>query len=144
LKTEIREGFPEIEIVIQCPEATEEVHKIASYLRTFGDKLNGAKDGATHLIDRHDVFYFESVDKRCFVYAANDVYETDLKLYEIEGRLTDAGFFRNSKSQILNIAKIKSLCPDFGGRIEAIMENGEKLVISRQYSKLLKERLRLK
>jgi hypothetical protein len=40
----------------------------------------------------------------------------------------------------VNIAKIESLCPDFGGRIETIMENGYKLVASRQYSKLLKKK----
>jgi DNA-binding LytR/AlgR family response regulator len=44
----------------------------------------------------------------------------------------------------VNIAKIESLCPDFGGRIETIMENGYKLVASRQYSKLLKKRMGLK
>ena len=58
--------------------------------------------------------------------------------------LDSFGFIRNSKSQILNIAKIKSICPDFGGRIEAVMENDEILIISRQYSKILKERLSLK
>ena len=77
-------------------------------------------------------------------YTAHDVYETPLKLYEIEECLADTGFFRISKSQIINILRITSLCPDFGGRIEVMMENGEKLIVSRQYSKSLKERLGLK
>ena len=144
MKVEIQEGFSNIEVVIKCPEITEEINRIASLLQGHEQKLNGIIDRSTHLIDRHDIFYFESVDKQNFIYTASEVYETDLKLYEIEERLTASGFFRNSKSQVLNIAKIKSLCPDFGGRIEAVMENGEILIVSRRYSKLLRERLKLK
>ena len=102
------------------------------------------RDNQTHIIDRQDVLYFESVDKRCFIYTASDAYETSLKLYEIEEYMSEMEFFRSSKSQVINILKIKSLCPDFGGRIEVVMENGEKLIVSRQYAKLLKERLNLK
>jgi len=144
LKIKINEGFPDIEIIVNCPQVTEEINKIASVLKTYDKKLSGTKDGHIYMIERQDIFYFESVDKQCFIYTSDDVYETSEKLYEIEELLADMGFFRSSKSQIINIAKIKSLCPDFGGRIEAIMENGEKLIISRQYAKLFKERLGLK
>jgi len=54
------------------------------------------------------------------------------------------GFFRSSKSQILNIAKIETLCPDFGGRIEVTMENGYQLIVSRQYAKIFKKKVGLK
>ena len=143
MKIKINEGYPDIEIIVNCPQITEEINKISSVLKTYDKKLSGTKDGHIYMIERQDVFYFESVDKQCFIYTAKDTYETSLKLYEIEEHLSDMGFIRSSKSQIINIAKITSLCPDFGGRIEAVMENGEKLIISRQYSKLLKERLGL-
>jgi len=144
LKIEVQKGSSEVEVIIKCPEVSEEVHKLVSLIQGFGEKFPGKKGGHTYLIDRYDVLYFESVDKRCFIYTTADVYETGLRLYEIEESLSEAGFFRSSKSQILNISKVESLCPEFGGRIEAIMENGERLVVSRQYSKLLKERLCLK
>jgi len=141
LKIEIKEGFESIEVVIQCPEITNEIRKMESLLYGLEQRLSCSKDGKMHLVSKHDILYFESVDKRCFVYTQNNIYETGLRLYEIEEMLIDTGFIRNGKSQILNIAKIKSLCPDFGGRIEVIMENGEMLITSRQYAKLLKERL---
>ena len=144
MNIKIHEGFPNVEIIINCPHATDEINKITAMLQLCEKRLSGVKDGRTYMLDNHDIFYFESVDKRCFIYTIDDTFETPLKLYEIEESLNDAGFFRSSKSQILNIAKIKSLCPDFGGRIEAVMENGEKLIVSRQYAKLLKERLCLK
>ena len=144
MKVEIREGFADVEVIIRCAEETEKIRKMAAMLQGMDEKLRGAKNGRTHMIDRQDVFYFEAVDRRHFIYTEKDAYETQLKLYELEDRLSDAGFFRSSKSQIINISKIASLCPDFDGRMEVVMKNGEKLIVSRQYSKPLKERLGLK
>lgn len=144
MKVEIREGFPDVGVIINCPQATAEVRKMVSILQGLDEKLSGMKDGYTHMIDRQDIFYFEAVDRRYFIYTEKDAYETHLRLYEIEDSLSDAGFFRSSKSQIINISKIASLCPDFDGRVEVVMGNGEKLIVSRQYAKQLKERLGLK
>ena len=144
MKVHIEDGNSVVEVIIKCPEVTDDIRKIEFLLHSHSKKLPVTKDGATHLIDRHDVFYFESVDKRSFVYTADDVYESPLRLYELEEAQSEAGFIRSSKAQILNIAKIKSLCPDFGGRLEVVMENDESLIVSRQYAKLLKERLGLK
>ena len=144
LKIEIQEGYNTIEVIIKCPEITEDIIKMKSFLSSNAERLSCIKDGVTHLINKHDVFYFESVDKRCFSYTAGDVYETPLRLYELEELLSCSGFIRSSKSQIINISKIKTLCPDFGGRLEVEMVNGEILIVSRQYSKLIKERLGLK
>ena len=141
MDVEIQEGFPVVTVLIKCPEITEEIKRMSSLLHNYGTKLSGTKENQTYLIDRHDVLYFESVDKRCFIYTADDVYETSMKLYEIEEWLASGIFIRSSKSQVVNIKKMKSLCPEFGGRIEAVMENGERLIISRQYAKSLKERL---
>ena len=145
MKIEIQEGFIDTEVIIKCAEITEEIRKMESLLlHSFEPKLPVTKDGATYLINKQDIFYFESVDKHSFLYTEEDVYKISLKLYEIENILTDIGFFRNSKSQILNIAKIESLRPDFDGRMEVLLKNNEKVIVSRQYAKILKERLGLK
>ena len=146
MKVVIQEGYDDVEIIIRCPEATNEIRRIEALLHDCKQtsRLSCTLQGETRLINIRDILYFESVDKRCFLYTVDNVYETVLKLYELEEMLESSGFLRNSKSQILNIARINSICPDFGGRIEAIMDNGEKLIISRQYSKILKERLELK
>ena len=141
MKLEIIEGNEGIEVTIKCPEITPDIRKLEALLYSYAKKLSCTKDGIIYLIDTKDVLYFESVDKQTFLYTASDVYELPQRLYEIEEMLSDAGFIRSAKSQILNTYKIISLCPDFGGRIEAVMENSEKLIVSRQYAKLLKERL---
>lgn len=144
MKVEIETGFPETEVLIKCREVTDDIHKMKGWLlSSFSQKLSAIKDGATHLIPKQDILYFESVDKRCFLYTADEVYETTLKLYEVENMLSEIGFFRNTKSQVLNIAQIDSLRPDFEGRLAITMKNGEKTTVSRQYAKSLKERLGL-
>jgi len=145
MKVEIEEGFDVTEVVIKCERATDEIRRMKSYLlEGFGQKLSAVRDGVIRLIDKRDVFYFESVDRRTFLYTEDDVYEVNLKLYEVENLLGTLGFFRNSKSQVVNIAKIESLRPSFDGRLELVMKNGEEVNVSRQYAKMLKERLRLK
>ena len=141
LKVEICKGFPDTTVIIQCQEITDEIRKLEALCLGSGQAFSCTKNYKTHFIDRREVLYIESVEKQCFLYTENEMYETNLKLYELEGMLDATGFFRCAKSQIINIAKIKSLCPDFGGRIEAEMENGEKIIISRQYAKLFKERV---
>ena len=64
LKIQINEGFPDIEIIINCPKESSEIDKLTSMLQNFGNKLLGIKDGQSNLIDIQNVFYFESVDKR--------------------------------------------------------------------------------
>ena len=144
MKVELCAGFPDTMVIVQCPEITAEIKKLEALLLGSSQKLSCTKNYQTQLVDKRDIFYIESVDKNCFVYTADEVYETNLKLYELEEMLDAAGFFRSAKSQIINIGKIKSLCPDFGSRIEAELENGEKVIISRQYAKQFKERIGLK
>ncbi|MED3656454.1 LytTR family DNA-binding domain-containing protein, partial [Heyndrickxia sporothermodurans] len=41
--------------------------------------------------------------------------------------------FRAAKSTIINIHGISFIHPSFNGRFEAVLDNGERAVISRQY-----------
>ena len=88
-----------------------------------------------------EVFYFESVEQKVFAYCRTEVYQTKNRLYELQDELSGLNFIRVSKSVILNLDKIKSLIPAFGGRYEALLKNGEKVIISRQYVNDLKEKL---
>jgi len=97
-------------------------------------------DSETHRVNPANVFYMEAVDKKTFLYCERDVYESKLKLYELEElALTD--FFRISKSVIVNLSKIKSLSPSLSGRVEAVLTNSERVIISRQYVSELKKAL---
>ncbi len=136
------ERLEETEVIIHCRQADDETMRLVAALRSLDRKLTGTKDGRTFVVDPVSVLYFESVDKKTFVYTESDVLETFLRLYELEERLP-RDFFRASKSTIINISRIKSIMPDFGGRLEVTLINGERLLVSRQYAHDLKTKLEL-
>jgi len=143
LKITINEtaAIEETEIIINCREGDAEVYKMIAILRSFDQKLTGTKDGRTFIIDALDVLYCESVDKKTFIYTTDDIFETPLRLYELEERLSHGDFFRASKQNIINISKIVSMRPEFSGKIEVTLQNGERLYVSRQYVPTLKSKL---
>lgn len=136
--------FEETEILITCREIDDHVLRIAAGVRALEHKLVGQRGGKTFMIDQKDAVYFESVDKRTFLYTSSEVYETPLRLYEIEERCAGGDFFRAGKSVAVNLAHVRALSPMLGGRIEIELDNGEKQMVSRQYAAALKQKLGLK
>lgn len=143
LSIEEGEQFTEMEILIRCRKNEGQLTRLISLLQTFDRKLSGRKDGQTYLLEADQVLYADTADKRTFLYTAEGVYETPLRLYELEERLNAGDFFRASKSSLVNFNEIRSLRPDFGGRMQLTMSNGEQLIVSRQYVPYIKRKLGL-
>jgi DNA-binding LytR/AlgR family response regulator len=133
----------EPEIIIKCNEPDESLLQLIYSIKSTPKKLIGFTDLKMHIVNPKDVFYFESVDNKVFIYCKEKVFESKLKLYEIEAQYENLGFFRASKSTILNIGKIESVSPVFYGKLEALLQNGEKVFISRQYVSIFKKKLGL-
>ena len=93
------------------------------------------------LLKLAEVFYFEVVDDRSFLYTQAAVFEAKEKLYEFERLCAGSTLFRCSKSMILNAEKIDYVRPSLSGRFEAVLSNGEKAVVSRKYVADLKRML---
>jgi DNA-binding LytR/AlgR family response regulator len=133
----------EEEILIRCHEVDEEIYEIVNILKTETLIVLGYHNDRVHRIKLSDVFYFEAVDGKVFIYCKNQVFEIKQKLYELEELCREKKFFRASKSTILNIAIISSIHPSISGRFEAVLDNGERVAISRQYVPVLKSMLGL-
>ncbi len=104
-------------------------------------KLTGRKDGRQYILEAADVIYIDSIDKRTFLYTSNGVYESSLKLYELEAKLADRDFIRANKNSLFNINHILSIMPDFDRRLILSMTGDIKLIVSRQYAAAVKEKL---
>lgn len=133
----------EEQIIIRCRHINDTIMKFISDLKMEQKKLVGLKDGNMVMIEPQNVYYFEGVNNKVFIYCKQNVYETKLKLYEVEADYENTDFVRVSKSIIINLSKIKSISPAYSGRFEALLFNGEKVVISRQYVPELKKKLGL-
>ena len=132
-----------IRVETVSPTQEEEIsaltQRIVQALRSESEELVIWKDEAMYRIKLKDIYYFEVMERRSFVYGKEDVYETKLKLYEFEEKTRGTSFFRASKSMVLNADWIDYVKPSLSGRLEAVLFNGEKVMVSRQYASQLKK-----
>ena len=133
----------EDEIIVKCRFIDNDLTLLLNQLKNGSSQMNFLKNNKIVFVEKKDIFYFESVDDKVFAYTHNEVFETNLKLYELEQILYSKSFFRANKAVLVNLNKIKSLSPAFGGRFEAILKNDYKVIISRNYVPKLKELLGL-
>ena len=133
----------EDEIIVKCRAIDEDLMDLLNLLRQGGRKINGYRDGNIYPIDLSEIYYFEAVDQKVFAYCRKDVFEIKSRLYELETSLPPKKFLRAAKSLIINLSQVQHLSPDFSGRFEAELKNGEKVIISRQYVPELKRKLGL-
>lgn len=135
--------YHEVEITIKCNTIDESLEKLISSLRLYNSTISGRKEDRVYFLKPEEVLYFDTVDEKVFIYTMDSVYETSLKLYEIEERFLGTSIIRVSKSTVLNLTKIEHVLPLLNGRIQAVLQNGEKVIISRQYVPSFKKKLGL-
>lgn len=132
--------FEEEQIIFRCREMTPELLQMIARLKAQ-EGLVANLGTQIHRIRPSDIYYIEVVENKTFFYCREEVYEAKQKLYELEESLENSDLLRVSKSVMLNLSKIKCLSPALNGRFEAILDNGERVIISRQYVAGLKKRL---
>lgn len=132
------------ELTVACSRLTPEIEKMIATLRMMDNQLTVRLDDTVHILDLFEVLYVEAVDRKTFVCTKDQVFESDFRLYELEGQLSDSYFFRINKSCIVNLRKIKTLKADLERRIRITMDNGEQLIASRMYADELRKRLGVK
>jgi len=134
LKITIKEppAGAEEEIIVLCHNISPELLTMLNSFKTPSNTLVASIGSELHKIAPSDVYYFEAVDKKTFIYCEKDVYEAKQKLYELE-ELELKGFFRISRSTIVNLSKVKAVIPSLSGRVEAVLANKERVVVSRYY-----------
>ena len=144
MKIIIQEPAPgeEDSITISVSSMTDNILKAINLIKS-PDSLTVYIDGEAFMLPITNVYYIESVDLKTFVYAEKTVYQSRMKLYEIEEHLKSSDFLRISKQVIVNVRKIKSVAPAGDSRFKATLKNGEQLLISRQYVPALKARFGL-
>lgn len=85
-----------------------------------------------------EVYYIENVDRRLFLYTAKDVYRLDLSMPEVETMTKDTDLVRISRTCVMNTDHLKEIRQVMNSRLEAVLDNGEMLIVSRKYLKDIK------
>ena len=134
----------ENEVILRCTQLDDEMLRVLSLLRSGMQKLLVWNEHREMLpLSVSKVVYCETVEEKTFVYTHDGIYQTALSLAELEDRWGDLGLFRAGKSSVVNLHEIQKLKNCGSGRIEALLTTGEKMVISRRYAPMLRERLGL-
>ncbi|MFA9466685.1 MAG: LytTR family DNA-binding domain-containing protein [Velocimicrobium sp.] len=114
----------ETEITITCPEVDERLDQLIKHIKQYAYTFRAKIDG-----------------KMCSITAEN-VYISSESLSEFENKLVDSTFVRISKNCILNISYLESVHSLCNHRLEALLLNGEKLIITQHYIQNLKEKIK--
>lgn len=134
----------ENEIILKCKSIDEEILHILGFLKSRTQKICAWQEKhKLEFLSPEDILYAESVDEKIFLYCENMIYQTTFNLGELEASYEDVGFCRISKSMVVNLHHISSLRSCAAGRIEAKIKNEEKVIVSRHYAPILRQRLGL-
>lgn len=98
-------------------------------------------DGEGIILDPKEIYYLDYMERKLFAYTKNGVYRIMNTLSSCEEMLWNYGFIRVSKSNIVNIYKIRQLKPDLNMKVYATFDNGERICINRNYKKNFTEYL---
>lgn len=131
-------------VTIDCPDADKTVERLKKYIEAYDStqgRIKGHCEGNITFVDINDIYYFDTVDERTYLYTKSACFEVHYRIYELEEMLSEKDFIRTSKSQIINIKRMKSLEPQLNRTILVTMDNEECLYISRRYVKSMKEKL---
>lgn len=124
----------EDELILNYQQLNPEVEAVFDFMEKNQQRLSGKKNGETILFSPEEILYVEKVDDKTFAYTADNELQLDMSLYSVELMLHDERYFRCSKSMIVNVSKVKRLKSMPSNRIDATLENGEHIIISRTYA----------
>jgi DNA-binding LytR/AlgR family response regulator len=123
----------ETEITITCNAVTPELQALIDRLRALDLTLSGKKDDAWYRVPVEKILYIDSADGRTFLYCANGVFESKNRLFELEEQLKNRMFLRISKNTIVNLHALRHARPLELAKMELLLKNGEKLIVTRHY-----------
>lgn len=142
MKLQIEHCPGEVQVTVRGPEDSAELQTIVALLQSESDRmwlLNEQQE--TVAVSLRDILWAEMVEDKVFVYTAGSVCRAPFSLAALELRWGVLGLFRCGKSTVVNLNAVQSLRSRPGGRIEALLPTGEKILISRRYAPALREKL---
>lgn len=142
LRLHQRQELEETEIDISYSRMTNRLSKMVGYIRQYTYMVEAFWNGKSFLIPLDEILYFDTTDRKTFLYTNKQVYECRKALIEVENELSNTTVIRISKETLLNTTALVNVRPYPNHRLMAELSNGENLIISRKYISILQNRLR--
>ncbi len=126
------EGQP-LTVIIEYPEWNDSVESLVRKIGRMDISFAGKTEEGSVSIGISDVYYIENVERKLFIYTEGDVYRFDGSMSDIESRIEDTALVRISRTCIMNTDHLKEIRQIRNSHLEAVMDNDEKLIVSRKY-----------
>lgn len=146
VRTWIDKSFDTPEIQVCNYELNQQVKQLVEDISAFVNEGIAGTDfrGEKIMIPTREILRIYTENQRVMVQDAKGIYSTQEKLYELENRLDEEQFFRISKSEIVNLKKIRRLDMSITGTIKVILSDGTETYTSRRNVTKLKQILGIK
>ena len=105
------------------------------------ERLAVKLDGAIRLFNIPDIHKICFEEGLCFLYTKQDRYLTDYSLTYFEEKLTEKGFFRTNRANLINLKHVSTIHKGFKGSYFVEMTDGSRVELSRRKAQLLKQQL---
>ncbi len=132
------EGQP-LTVIIEYPKWSESVDNLVRKIGMMDISFIGKMDERSVNISLSDIYYIENVDRKLFIYTEDEVYRLDGSMADVESRIYDSSLVRISRTCIMNIDYLRQIQQIRNSHLEAVMDNGEKLIVSRKYLQDIKK-----
>lgn len=146
VRARIDKNLDTVEILVCSNELTPQVKALVEDISAFVNEGISGTDfrGEKVMIPLRDILRFYSENQKVIARDMEGSYVVQEKLYELEERLDAGQFFRISKSEIVNLKKIKRLDMSITGTIKVILSDGTETYTSRRNVTKLKQCLGIK
>ena len=131
-------------VIVEYPEYDKSVDNLIKKIKNMSISFTGKSDGKTVSIDLSDIYYIENVERKIFLYSRKDVYRYDGSMTDIDSSIADTDLVRISRTCFMNVSHLKEIMQIKNSHLEAVLDNGEKLIVSRKYLKDIKKIFRRK
>ena len=131
-------------VIVEYPEYDKSVDNLINKIKNMSISFTGKSDGKTVSIDISDIYYIENVERKIFLYSKKDVYRYDGSMADIDSSISETDLVRISRTCFMNVSHLKEIMQIKNSHLEAVLDNGEKLIVSRKYLKDIKKIFRRK
>ena len=131
-------------VVVEYPEYDQSVERLITKINNLSISFTGKTDGKSVSIDLFDIYYIENVDLNIFIYAKYNVYRYDGSMSDIDSAIADTDLVRISRTCFMNVSHLKEIMQMKNSHLEAVLDNDEKLIVSRKYLQDIKKIFRRK
>ena len=126
------EGKP-LTVIVEYPEWNRSVDNLVRKIGRMDLSFSAKSEDSSVMLSILDVYYIENVERKLFIYTKDNVYRLESSMAELENNAEDFGLVRISRTCIINTEHLKEIRQIRNSHLEAVMDNDEKLIVSRKY-----------